>query len=95
MEAQIDKKVPSFDLIVCDEAHRCAGSGVKDAAFSTVLFDDKIRAKKRLFTTATPRYFGKTSKRSAAERGVELFSMDDERILVPSFTSSVLVKLLR
>ena len=85
MEAQIDKKVPSFDLIVCDEAHRCAGSGVKDAAFSTVLFEDKIRAKKRLFTTATPRYFGKTSKRSAAERGVELFSMDDEEDFGPQF----------
>ena len=85
MEAQIDKKVPSFDLTICDEAHRCAGSGVKDAAFSTVLFDDKIRAKKRLFTTATPRYFGKTSKRSAAERGVELFSMDDEEDFGPQF----------
>ena len=85
MEAQTDKKMPTFDLVICDEAHRCAGSGVQGAAFSTVLFEDKIRAKKRLFTTATPRIFGQTSKADRSERGVEVFSMDDQEVFGPVF----------
>src|SRR5450756_559836 len=46
---------PAFDLVVADEAHRCAGPVSGD--FATVLAEDRIRAAKRLFMTATPRYF--------------------------------------
>ena len=80
-EAQRDAKIPAFDLVVCDEAHRCAGKS--DAGFATVLHDDKIRAMKRLFTTATPRYYGKSVKSAAEGRGVEIIGMDDERKFGP------------
>ena len=53
-QAQLDEGIPSFDLAIADEAHRCAGKA--DAGFATILDADKIRANKRLFTTATPRY---------------------------------------
>ena len=52
-EAQKDSRVPSFDLIVADEAHRCAGK--VDSAFATVLDPTKLRSKRRVFATATPR----------------------------------------
>jgi superfamily II DNA or RNA helicase len=75
-EAQEDESIPQFDLVVCDEAHRCAGKA--NAGFATVLHEDKIRAKKRLFTTATPRYYGKSVHSAAKGRGVEIIGMDDE-----------------
>ncbi len=42
-----------FDLVICDEAHRTATR--KDTAFAVVHDDKKIKAKKRLYMTATPR----------------------------------------
>jgi predicted helicase len=48
-QAQLDDAVPTFDLAVADEAHRCAGKA--DAGFATILDGEKIRASKRLFTT--------------------------------------------
>jgi superfamily II DNA or RNA helicase len=74
--AQEDEAIPQFDLVVCDEAHRCAGKA--NAGFATVLHEEKIRAKKRLFTTATPRYYGKSVQTAAEGRGVEIIGMDDE-----------------
>jgi superfamily II DNA or RNA helicase len=74
--AQKDETIPQFDLVVCDEAHRCAGKA--NAGFATVLHEEKIRAKKRLFTTATPRYYGKSVQSAAEGRGVEIIGMDDE-----------------
>ena len=74
--AQEDETIPQFDLVVCDEAHRCAGKA--NAGFATVLHEEKIRAKKRLFTTATPRYYGKSVQSTAEGRGVEIIGMDDE-----------------
>jgi superfamily II DNA or RNA helicase len=74
-EAQRDNSVSAFDLVVADEAHRCAGKA--DATFSKVLDGDAIRAKKRLFTTATPRVYADTLSKKAAERGFEIIGMDD------------------
>jgi superfamily II DNA or RNA helicase len=73
--------VPTFDLAVADEAHRCAGKA--DAGFATILDADKIRASKRLFTTATPRYFGKAIKDEAKARDLAVVGMDDEAIFGP------------
>jgi superfamily II DNA or RNA helicase len=72
-EAQRHKSVPNFDLVVADEAHRFAGKA--DAAFSTVLDGEAIRATKRLFTTATPRMYASTLSTKAEERGVEIIGM--------------------
>ena len=78
--AQRDRSLEPFDLVIADEAHRCAISGKPDSPFSTVLDGMKIRASKRLFATATPRTFSAKAKKSAEERGVEVVGMDDESV---------------
>ena len=80
-QAQLDEAVPDFDLAVADEAHRCAGKA--DAGFATILDADKIRASKRLFTTATPRYFGKAIKDAAKARDLAVVGMDNEAVFGP------------
>ncbi len=59
-------KTKKFDLVICDEAHRLAGD--IEGEFATVLDGKKIKASKRLFMTATPRYFKERAKRQAAEQ---------------------------
>ena len=78
---QKDPSITSFDLTIADEAHRCAGK--VDAGFATVLDAKQIRSKKRLFTTATPRYFGKSVKDAAKIRDVAMVGMDDESVFGP------------
>jgi len=80
-EAQIDTRVPTFDLAIADEAHRCAGKA--DAGFATILDVEKIRASKRLFTTATPRYFGKAIKDASKAADLAVIGMDDETVFGP------------
>lgn len=81
--------LPEFDLIVCDEAHRTTGSALpgvskKDAsAFMKVHYDENVRAKKRLYMTATPRIYGETAKRKGAEDDFTIASMDDESLYGP------------
>ena len=72
-----------FDLAICDEAHRLAGHA--EGLFATVLDSKKIKASKRLFMTATPRYFKEHVKRRAAELEFELVSMDDAHVFGPEF----------
>ena len=80
-DVQSDKSIQAFDLVIADEAHRC--SGKSDAAFSKVLDGEAIRATKRLFTTATPRLYSSSVKKAAADRGVEVYGMDDEEVFGP------------
>jgi superfamily II DNA or RNA helicase len=80
-DAQIDAEVPTFDLAIADEAHRCAGKA--DAGFATILDGEKIRASKRLFTTATPRYFGKAIKDASKAADLAVIGMDDETVFGP------------
>lgn len=96
-QTQLDEGIPSFDLAVADEAHRCAGKA--DAGFATILDGTKIRANKRLFTTATPRYFGKVIKDEANARDLEVVGMDNEAMFGPvvhklSFGEAIERKLL-
>ena len=76
-------RVPAFDLVVADEAHRCAGPVGSD--FATILDSSKIRARRRLFMTATPRYFTGRVLRAAQEAEFEYASMDDEAKFGPEF----------
>lgn len=69
-------RVPAFDLIVADEAHRVAGPVSSD--FATVLDGAAIKGKRRLFMTATPRYFTGRVLSAAMEVDYEVASMDDE-----------------
>ena len=68
-------RVPQFDFVIADEAHRCAGSVSSD--FATILDPEKIRARRRLFMTATPRYFTGRILREAKDADYEIASMDD------------------
>ena len=74
-------RVPAFDLVVADEAHRCAGP--EAGVFATVLDPKRIKGRKRVFMTATPRYFTGRLQREAKEADWEIASMDDERKFGP------------
>ncbi len=69
-------RVPAFDLVVADEAHRVAG-GVESSDFATVLDAMAIKAQRRLFMTATPRYYTGRVLKAAQEADLEVASMDD------------------
>lgn len=82
--------IPDFELIVCDEAHRTTGNAlpgvdVTEAShFMKVHYDENVRAKKRLYMTATPRIYGESAKRKGAEDDYTIASMDDESIYGPT-----------
>jgi predicted helicase len=76
-------RVPAFDLVVADEAHRCAGRVSSD--FATVLNSEAVKARRRLFMTATPRYFTGRVVREAKEADFEVASMDDQAVFGPVF----------
>jgi hypothetical protein len=76
-------QVPTLDLVVADESHRCAGP--ISSAFGTVLDAEKIKARRRLFMTATPRYFTGRVRKEAKEADFEVASMDDEEKFGPVF----------
>jgi superfamily II DNA or RNA helicase len=58
----------TFDLVICDEAHRTVG--VQDRTFATLLRNGKLKARRRLFMTATER-------RVNGSNGDKVFSMDN------------------
>ena len=69
-----------FDLIVCDEAHRTTGVKQKDkkqSAFTKVHDNENVKAKKRLYMTATPRLYSSDAQAKAKEKEVLVWSMDD------------------
>jgi len=72
-----------FDLIICDEAHRTTGVSLAnedESAFTKVHNNEFIKAKKRLYMTATPRLYDDSSKSKAAQNDAVLCSMDDESL---------------
>ncbi|MCO6521488.1 MAG: DEAD/DEAH box helicase [Snodgrassella sp.] len=73
----------SFDLIICDEAHRTTGTTFgndDESSFVKVHNNKYIVASKRLYMTATPRIYANTAKASAEKDNVTLCSMDDEQL---------------
>jgi superfamily II DNA or RNA helicase len=68
-------RVPAFDLVIADEAHRVAG--IESSDFATVLDETAVKARRRLFMTATPRYFTGRVLKAAQEADLEVASMDD------------------
>ena len=80
--------MPAFDLAVCDEAHRTTGYALKDEERSNFLLihdTDAIRARKRLYMTATPRIYAPQAKQKASEADAYVASMDDEDAYGPEF----------
>ncbi len=84
-EAQ-EAGLKEIDLIICDEAHRTVGamysSNERDDknAFTLCHSDGNIKAKKRLYITATPKVYSESSKAKAKESDNIIYSMDDEEI---------------
>lgn len=70
-----------FDLILADEAHRCAGKVAADYGY--VLDEKKLPAKNRLFMTATPRIYKSNIKKAAKDADIQIASMDDESVFGP------------
>ncbi|GAA8940555.1 hypothetical protein HpSLK36_04190 [Helicobacter pylori] len=103
-EAQ-EAGLKEIDLIICDEAHRTVG-----AMYSTNKRDDKnaftlchsdknIKAKKRLYMTATPKVYSESSKAKAKEKDNIIYSMDDgeifgEEIYTLNFERAIALDLL-
>ncbi|GAA7304550.1 hypothetical protein HpM042_07740 [Helicobacter pylori] len=94
-----------IDLIICDEAHRTVGamysSNERDDknAFTLCHSDDNIKAKKRLYMTATPKVYSESSKAKAKESDNVIYSMDDaeifgEEIYTLNFSQAIALDLL-
>lgn len=70
-----------IDLIICDEAHRTAGVTKIDAGdsmFTLVHSNTNIKAKKRLYMTATPRVYRDADQKRASQEGAIVYSMDTD-----------------
>ncbi|RKV31722.1 DEAD/DEAH box helicase [Helicobacter pylori] len=94
-----------IDLIICDEAHRTVGamysSNERDDknAFTFCHSDENIKAKKRLYMTATPKVYSESSKAKAKESDNIIYSMDDaeifgEEIYTLNFSKAIALDLL-
>ncbi len=94
-----------IDLIICDEAHRTVGamysSNERDDknAFTLCHSDENIKAKKRLYMTATPKVYSESSKAKAKEKDNVIYSMDDadtfgEEIYTLNFSQAIALDLL-
>ncbi len=82
-----DLGLPEFELVICDEAHRTAGvrrKGAEESVFKKVHYNDYIKAKKRLYMTATPKIVEvKDSKE--AEEVAAIYNMNDPELFGPTF----------
>jgi superfamily II DNA or RNA helicase len=75
--AEISKKINfTFDLGIFDEAHKTVGSDKK--LFSHLLFDENIAIQKRVFMTATERFYAGSKE--------DVISMDDNTIYGKTFS---------
>lgn len=77
---ETDDAFGTFDMIICDEAHRTTGVTLKDeteSAFVRVHNNDFLRAVRRIYMTATPRLYTDETKKRAEENSAVLCSMDD------------------
>ena len=97
-----DAGMPAFDLAVCDEAHRTTGYALEDEERSSFLLvhdAEAIRARHRIYMTATPRIYNPAAKRKAEAADAFVASMDDEETFGPElhrlgFAESVEAELL-
>jgi superfamily II DNA or RNA helicase len=75
--AEISKRLDfTFDVGIFDEAHKTVGSNKK--LFSHLLFEENISIEKRIFMTATERFYAGSKD--------DIISMDDEDIYGETFT---------
>ena len=83
VQAKINRREKNsfiFDIIICDEAHRTTGIKQQNkiqSPFTKVHDNDFIRAKKRMYMTATPRLYSSDAQAKAKEKDILVWSMDD------------------
>ena len=90
-EAQASHGAQPFDLAIADEAHRTTGAslagespvGARKVDFQEFHDDDRLRARKRLYMTATPRIYTERSKSKLVARGIDVIDMGDRHIYGP------------
>ena len=90
-EAQALHGAPAFDLAIADEAHRTTGavlegrraSGGRKVDFQEFHDDARLRTRKRLYMTATPRLYTERSRSKLAEQGVAVVDMGDYEVYGP------------
>lgn len=90
-EAQALHGIPGVDLAIADEAHRTTGavldgrrpSGDRKVDFQEFHDDVRLRSRKRLYMTATPRLYTEWSKSKLAEQGIDVVDMDDYEVYGP------------
>ena len=90
-EAQTLHGAPAFDLAIADEAHRTTGavldgrrpSGDRKVDFQEFHDDARLRTRKRLYMTATPRLYTERSRSKLAEQGVAVVDMGDYEVYGP------------
>ena len=78
----------TFDLIICDEAHRTTGVTLKgndESSFVRVHDDNFIHARRRMYMTATPRLYKEADQKKARENEAYLCSMDDTELYGEEF----------
>ena len=78
----------TFDLIICDEAHRTTGVTLKgddESAFVRVHDNDFICAHKRMYMTATPRLYKESDQKRAKDQEAYLCSMDNPELYGEEF----------
>jgi predicted helicase len=79
--AQLEHGMADFDLVICDEAHRTTGVSFGDedeSAFVRVHDADYLKAKKRLYMTATPRIYSDAAEAQAEKDDAKLYGMNKE-----------------
>ena len=78
---------PEFDLVICDEAHRTTGAlGPGDSSAFVLIHDnEQVKARKRLYMTATPRIYAERAQQRAQEQDIYLASMDKADQYGPEF----------
>ncbi|MDE2887551.1 MAG: DEAD/DEAH box helicase family protein [Gemmatimonadota bacterium] len=92
-EAQAYHGAPEFELAIADEAHRTTGAllgerrsnHARKVDFQEFHDDARLRARKRLYMTATPRIYTQRSKSKLAEKGFEVVDMGDYGVYGPEF----------
>ena len=71
------KESLEFDITFYDEAHRTAG--LEKKIFSLFFEKNKIKSKKKLFMTATPKVVKPKIKEIANNKNISYYSMDDKK----------------
>lgn len=82
VKAHAEFRLPEWDLVIIDEAHRTAGA--LDKTWAAVHDDAKVPAQRRLYFTATPRIADEPAEGDLSDLVLgtsrSLYSMDDEAV---------------